>query len=56
MSNDINQWVTQSEVAKMKGVSLPLLAYHLKKPDAPAHEVRYGKKVYKRSEVESWRL
>lgn len=54
MDIDLNQWVTQTEVAAAKGMTLSNLAYHLAKPNAPKHEVRYGRKVYRLTEINNW--
>ena len=51
MNIDADQYVTQSQIAAMKGMSLPLLAHHLGKPDAPRPVLP---RLYSRGEVEAW--
>ena len=55
MNIEVDQLVTQTKVASMKEMSLSLLAYHLRKEDAPKPVLRYGKRLYKLKEIINWR-
>lgn len=54
MKLDTDQVVTQTQIAAMKGMKLPLLAYHLAKPDAPKPVDCLGKKAYRLIDVIEW--
>jgi len=54
MKLDTEQYVTQKEIAAMKGMGLSLLAYHLAKADAPKPVACLGRRVYRLNDVNSW--
>ena len=54
MNIDTEQMLTQDQVAKMKDMTLQLLAHHLKRPGAPQPVLIGGRKHYQRDDVKAW--
>lgn len=52
---DPDQLLTQTQVAKLKRMTLQLLAHHLEKKDAPRAVLVAGRKLYQKSDVRAWR-
>ena len=55
MQIEINQLLTQSEVAALKRMTLSLLAHHLAKADAPRPVVIGGRRLYRREDIRDWK-
>lgn len=54
--SELDQLLTYSELAEVKGMGQSLLAYHLAKPDAPKPVlIGFGRhRYYRPSEVAAW--